>query len=659
MTNNNQPNQNSTWEKIVAILLASVVLVTFIFYVINPFPTADATLAIIRFLAATFSGLAAFLFVGDLNLEGTIPGLDNKVKVRAAGGFATFLLVFFLFFYGIQPSANGNLPNSQPVTLFGSYPTLALFDPVKPTVPEILAKELDIQKTPIIFKKSPVFDSIQKFIIETGNQNFISDINKPLDMELRLRELYSFNYKNKTKSSINENVIDQSKGDFELDFLIGDGDQGTEIARYNPIESELSTDIIEASWTAISQSPFATDTIIQYPQLKNIRKSYLTEQYLQYFDSSYSSDTWIKKVIEANPDLRGLVGYQYEYLTNLSKAPYQCGGFLIRSVFSDLFIPYVKFIDIVNYTQKPIQLNSITYKIANQEANPYQLTDATHRSTLFKSGSTKKEQINVILQAGRHYIIPIEFGFEFSRERQPTTRQLSQKVIYIAKLLPKNSQGESDIPEPPDDPDASKVAIENYYKAITQEVKLSDDFLAKMKSSKNDIPIPHRLAIGSILDIESLIADNRKIFIPKPADEFSSFIAKGIGSGSCPYLLVYDASKGYWIDLGTVLYSRASKTLQDTEIHTLGNQTTKIKLEERENEITYIDSLAILYTETDTGVNREIIPSLPNIHQIDGQYLVLNKGENIEIEFRNLIPNNAINIQLKINGYYNRISHLS
>jgi len=356
MTNNNQPNQNSTWQKIVAILLASVVLVTFIFYLINPFPTADATLAIIRFLAATFSGLAAFLFVGDLNLEGTIPGLNNKVKVRAAGGFATFLLVFFLFFYGIQPSANGNLPNSQPVTLFGSYPTLALFDPVKPTVPEILAKELEIQKTPIIFKKSPVFDSIQKFIIETGNQNFISE-NNTLDIESRPRDSYSFNYKNKTKSSINKNVIDQSKGDFEQSPLVKEGYEETQ---YNPIVSELSTDLIEAPWTAISKRRFSADsTIIQYPQLKNIRKSYLTEQYL---DSSYSNDTWIKKVIEANPDLRGLVGYQYEYLTNLPKKlpNVECDGFYrIISVFSDLFIPYVKFIDIVNSHQESIELNSI------------------------------------------------------------------------------------------------------------------------------------------------------------------------------------------------------------------------------------------------------------------------------------------------------------
>jgi hypothetical protein len=171
MSNKNQPKNNSTWEKIVAIILATIVLGTFIFYIFSPPPTADATLAIIRFLAATFSGLAAFLFVGDLNLEGTIPRL-NKLKIRAAGGFATFVLVFILFFYGIKPSGSSNLPNSQPITVWGSYPVLALFDPKEPTVPDILAEELDFDKTPIIFRKSPVFDTIQSFIIESGNQNF-------------------------------------------------------------------------------------------------------------------------------------------------------------------------------------------------------------------------------------------------------------------------------------------------------------------------------------------------------------------------------------------------------------------------------------------------------------------------------------------------------
>jgi len=177
MSNRNQSNKSSIWEKIVAICLATIVLFAFIFYVFNPPPIADGTLALIRFLAATFSGLAAFLFVGDLNLEGSIPGLNDKMKVRAAGGFATFLIVFLLFYYQIKPEGNTQKPDMQPVTIWGSYPTLSLFDPLQPDTPKILVDELDIDQTPIIFQKNSVFESIQRFINESGNQDFVSSVN--------------------------------------------------------------------------------------------------------------------------------------------------------------------------------------------------------------------------------------------------------------------------------------------------------------------------------------------------------------------------------------------------------------------------------------------------------------------------------------------------
>ncbi|OPF15015.1 hypothetical protein B1L04_20840 [Microcystis aeruginosa KW] len=648
MTNSNQPGSNSTWEKIVAIFLATVVLGTFIFYVFNPPPTADATLALIRFLAAAFSGLAAFLFVGDLNLEGTIPGLDNKVKVKAAGGFAAFLLVFVLFFYGIKPSEDSNLPNSQPLTLWGSYPTLALFDPTQPTIPDILTKELELDKNPIIFQKSPVFDSIQTFIKETGNQDFISNL-KQINQINPLQT--SVNYKNQTKNSNSNETANQSQGQFEQDGLIQEGKDAIARAEYNPILLEFSNKLQEAPWTAtlFSEDTFDTPVIFQYPQLADIGKSTLKAKDFGFSDDLWgTNNTWITKVIQANPQQRGLVGYQYQFITDLSQnnlLPGGCTGFKMV-IDTDLFMPYVKLIDIWNSSEKPIPLNSITYKIANKEANPYKLSDATERSKLFKSATNTTDNINVILQPKRHYLIPIEFGFMFDQERKSSVENLSQNLIYIPKPLPKDIELTFG---------SSVEEIKKYNQKITQSINLSNDFLNQIKTNKNDIDVPRKLAIGSVINVESMIVNQRKIFIPKPGDEFSSSIAQGLGLGSCPYLLVYDTGKGYWLDLGTVLYSRASQDLQDTEIHALGNQTTKIKLQERENEITYLDYIAILYTEYDTGIHREITPNIFSITKIDGQYLVLNKGQNLEIDLSNLIPANATAIQLKINGYYTRI----
>jgi len=97
--------------KIVAVILATGVIISFIYFVFNPPAENSAALPIIRFLAATASGLSAFLFVGGLDLEATLP--FKRGVVRAAGGFAVFIAVFFLFFYGI-PSKNNTLVSPSP-----------------------------------------------------------------------------------------------------------------------------------------------------------------------------------------------------------------------------------------------------------------------------------------------------------------------------------------------------------------------------------------------------------------------------------------------------------------------------------------------------------------------------------------------------------------
>lgn len=631
MTHDNQPNKSSNWEKIAAICLATIVLCTFILYVFNPPPTADGTLALIRFLAAFLAGLAAFLFVGNLNLEGSIPGLNDKVKVKAAGGFAAFLIVFFLFYYQVKPEGNSKQPDMQPITIWGSYPTLALFDPEHPVTPEILVDELDIDKTPLVFQLSPVFESIQKFIFESGNRDFISLI----DSSPYARVVNSINHNTKTNSSfLGNNNVTQTQSEFEQDSLIIES-HGAHSAIYNPILMEFFDDEEEAAWTVAYDR-----NIYQYPKLSDIGKSKLA--------LSERGQTWIRNVINANPELRGLIGYSYPYITDLQDGWLGC---VIPSPVSiKLLLPYVKFIDISNPHEEAIQLNSIIYQIAFEDENPYILRDSTKRSILLKNASTKKANLNFILQPRRHLLIPIEFGFQLSKNERGTNpiRGFSSNVIYL--LSPESESINGNLL----DVDESKN-IQTFNKTVIEEIRLSDNFLKNVKYSLSELNIPAKIAIGSVLNTKALIVDGRKISIPQPADSFSASIAQMIGVGSCPYLLIYNPNKGYWIDLGTVLFGRSSKDLQNIEIYGIGSDSSKIKLQERENEVTYLDYLAIVYDEPDTEITREVVPNIPKIDKPDNRYLVLNKGEELEINVEELVPENARNIRVKIEGYYERI----
>jgi len=92
----------SSVERGIALAFAGAVLVVLIVLVLNPQVMNDGTLAIVRFLAASFAGISGYLFSGTLGLEAKIPW--NKTVIRATGGFATFILVLLLFFYGLPVS---------------------------------------------------------------------------------------------------------------------------------------------------------------------------------------------------------------------------------------------------------------------------------------------------------------------------------------------------------------------------------------------------------------------------------------------------------------------------------------------------------------------------------------------------------------------------
>lgn len=105
MINANKPPDNdgsSLWERRIGLGLACIVVFAFILFIFLSPDINSTAKAVIRFLAALVAALSAYLYVGSFNLEGSLP--FTKIQVRAAGAFAVFLAVFFLFFQSIDNS---------------------------------------------------------------------------------------------------------------------------------------------------------------------------------------------------------------------------------------------------------------------------------------------------------------------------------------------------------------------------------------------------------------------------------------------------------------------------------------------------------------------------------------------------------------------------
>ncbi len=109
--NNRQSSNISGLERGVALIFAGAVLFTLIFLVVQPREMDSGTLAIVRFLAASFAGIAGYLFAGSFNLQGQIPFL-SRAQIRATGAFGTFIVVLLLFYVAVPATPSPTLPSA-------------------------------------------------------------------------------------------------------------------------------------------------------------------------------------------------------------------------------------------------------------------------------------------------------------------------------------------------------------------------------------------------------------------------------------------------------------------------------------------------------------------------------------------------------------------
>ena len=122
--------------------------------------------------------------------------------------------------------------------------------------------------------------------------------------------------------------------------------------------------------------------------------------------------------------------------------------------------------------------------------------------------------------------------------------------------------------------------------------------------------------------------------------------------GSCPYLQTYKSKDGYWVEQGTILTNRNKVQLQNSEIRMIESGTDKIKIQERDPEITYLDSISFVYTDPLTQKEHEVKTNIKNLNSVDNNYYILKQGESLEIDIKKIIPDTAVNIKLQVNGYY-------
>jgi hypothetical protein len=636
----------SNWNKNIsrtAFVIALTALLGLICLFLMP-PEDLIILSFARLIIASALGYVVFLILKGKDID--ISQLRG-VPIKSLATFSTVVIALLASFILIpdKPVFLRNLTGTS------EYPVLSL---VNEEFPQSLSQVLGLKKTPIIDMKNPVYESIQTFREESGNNNLISAKYKERN---GMSISYSLNNRGSTKTETlygrhsNKSVnIGQTQEDFERDTVSYEGER--QEFSYSSVRSPMLLSSDDMLWTAplkflkdnaASLSDASSNyAFLQYPRLSSI--SYLPD---------FKND-WIKHIAEANPNNRGFLGFIHRYA---KYAPINKGDLvgLLRGCGIGLITPlsptpYVRFLDIRNNSLSSLRIESIKKQIIQK--NKYELSAIRDRDLLFQNIPTQNDEMNISISPGQDIFIPIEFGFDTRGMKKQYATLLSD--ANPREVIEEVTSKESFFGQPYTIPfnKLTEKTRDEIARIILSPTKLQTSSLEGAKSRKLlESEISNRFSVGSLINIKSIRISGQDVLTDNPLNDPRFSMSIIFAYGSCPYLMVYDAEKGYWKQLGTVITDRNDISLKGSEVHLLGDSSTKFRIEERDNEITYLDSLSLLY-EDSSNETHEALLNIPQLDKLDKSYYVLHQGEFLNIDVKRFLPAHAKNIRLKVDGYY-------
>ncbi len=124
--------------------------------------------------------------------------------------------------------------------------------------------------------------------------------------------------------------------------------------------------------------------------------------------------------------------------------------------------------------------------------------------------------------------------------------------------------------------------------------------------------------------------------------------------GSCPYLHAWSDRLGRWVSYGKVIHEAQGAELQAEEEVNLAELATRFRIAERELELSHIDQVR-LQLELGDGRTIELVPEIPALNRVDGDYAEIYAGDTVELEFTlpdAIAKEDIRSSSLSVNGYY-------
>ncbi len=124
------------------------------------------------------------------------------------------------------------------------------------------------------------------------------------------------------------------------------------------------------------------------------------------------------------------------------------------------------------------------------------------------------------------------------------------------------------------------------------------------------------------------------------------------GGLACPYVFTFDPQTNDWQFYTTIIYGLNHQSREALQARPLGNFDGRLILREVEPEVSYLDQIAVVVVDS-AGTSHVLRSQVKLLERADGQYLVLRRGDAVELSFAGFDRIHAPqHFSIEAKGYY-------
>ncbi len=322
----------------------------------------------------------------------------------------------------------------------------------------------------------------------------------------------------------------------------------------------------------------------------------------------------------------------------------------IPSVELDMPVLQLGVVVLENIADKPVEVGEFHFRMAAPAAGEPLVRTAQENVKLFAGLNSKSEAwYNPrMLRPGEKLAVPLDLTLSFGDrgDSDLTGPDESERQKEALRRSQECAEGLST------DKQIQTIAIiyEMNGKRISLARMPKQIFIDALRGEPPRFAKTPEFVYGPSIALDAVDVNGASYAIEPFNPAYVSYFS-GTFIGSCPFVYCRSDADDKWLRQGSILRGRKSKALGGIGELTVHGFDGVLRVSEEEAEISYIDELFVR-ARSASGESVTLRPSDERLAHKDGRYVVLKKGESIDINFA--IPNGVPTDQVRVSalGYF-------